>query len=270
MASFPQTVKRGIRLTRLALHLARGVLIAAFLFPLQSAERRKREIEHWSLGLLHALNVRLFLHGKPPGYGGRPLMLVANHVSWLDIFAIDAVVPSRFIAKSEVRRWPLLGWLSTRAGTVYIERARRHDTGRINDVVGELLEAGEVMAVFPEGTTTDGTRVLKFHASLLEPALAAGALVQPVAIWYDRSDGTPCTEAAYDSGKTLWSTLMGITGQHEVLAHVCFLEPIVPEGRHRRDIAAEAREAIADLLFPKAASVTPEPPEVERVPAGWR
>ena len=102
--------------------------------------------------LLDILCVRLFLHGKPPAYETRPLMLVANHVSWLDIFAINAIVPVRFVAKSEVRSWPFIGWLCARAGTLFIRRARPHDTARINDVVAKALRAGDVFAVFPEGT----------------------------------------------------------------------------------------------------------------------
>lgn len=246
-----QWIKRWIRVSRLAFHVLRGLAISAFLFPLQSSERRKREIEHWSVNLLNLLNVRLFLHGKPPVYGSRPLMVVANHVSWLDIFAINAIVPSRFIAKSEVRAWPIFGWLTARSGTVFIERAKRQDTARVNHLIAGALGAGDVFAVFPEGTTTDGSTVLKFHASLLEPAVEAGAAVQPVAIRYERSDGTLCTEAAYAGGRSLWDVLMAMTSQHEILAHVCFLDPIVPDARHRRHIAEEARTAILLTLFPE-------------------
>jgi len=203
-----QWIKRWIRITRFVLHILRGLAIALLLFPLQSGERRKREVEHWSLSLLNLLNVRLFLHGMPPAYGSRPLMIVSNHVSWLDIFAINAIVPSRFVAKSEVRAWPLLGWLSARTGTVFIERARRHDTGRVNREVAAALRAGDVFVIFPEGTTTDGSTVQKFHASLLEPALEAGAAIQPVALRFERSDGTLCTEAAYNGGRSVWDTLM--------------------------------------------------------------
>ena len=243
-----QSLKRWTRVTRLALHVLRGLATSAFLFPLQSSQRRKREIEHWSLDLLNILNVRLFLHGKPPAYGARPLVIVANHVSWLDIFAINAIVPARFVAKSEVRAWPVMGWLSARAGTIFIERARRHDTVRVNHVVASALRAGDVFAVFPEGTTTDGSTLLKFHASLLEPALEAAALIQPVALRFERSDGTLCTEAAYTEGKSVWGTLMAMTSQHEIRAHVCFLEPLAAEGRHRRDVAGAAREAILRTL----------------------
>ena len=247
-----QRIRRWTRITRVALHVARGVLIAGLLFPLQSIERRKREVEHWSLQLLSILGVRLFLHGMPPVLGERPLMLVANHVSWLDIFAINAIVPARFVAKAEVRRWPVVGWLSARAGTLFIERARRQDTGRINEAVGAALAAGDVFAVFPEGTTTDGSTLLKFHASLLEPALAAGAAILPVALRFERSDGTLCTECAYDGDKSVWQTLMGMTRQREILAHVCFLDPLYPEDRHRRDLARESRDAILLTLFPEA------------------
>ena len=246
-----QWIKRWIRISRLTLHVLRGLATCAFLFPLQSGERRKREVEHWSLNLLNILNVRLFLHGKPPAYGSRPLMVVANHVSWLDIFAINAIVPSRFVSKAEVRAWPVFGWLSMRSGTVFIERARRHDTLRVNHLIAAALRAGDVFAVFPEGTTTDGSTVLKFHASLLEPAIEAEAAVQPVALRYERSDATLCTEAAYTNGKSLWDVLMGMTSQHEILAHVCFLDPIVPEARHRREIAEEAHDAIRRTLFPE-------------------
>ena len=246
-----QWLRRWTRLVRFGLHLARGLSIAAFLFPLQSKERRKREIEHWSIKLLTLLNIRLFLHGSPPPYGVCPLMLVSNHVSWLDIFAINAIVPSRFVAKSEVRSWPFIGWLCARGGTLFIHRNRRHDTARVNTLVVEALQAGEVFAVFPEGTTSDGSTMFKFHSSLLEPALEAEAAIQPIALWYDRSDGTLCTEVAYDGDRSLWNVLMGVTSQREILAHVGFLDPIIVGDRLRHDIAREAHDAILLTLFPQ-------------------
>jgi 1-acyl-sn-glycerol-3-phosphate acyltransferase len=247
-----QSLRRWVRVGRLALHLARGVLIAALLFPFHNAERRRREIQRWSRKLLALLAVRLSVHGTPPSKSVRPLMLVSNHVSWLDIFAIDAVVPSRFVAKSEVRSWPVMGWLCERVGTLFIERARRHDTVRINHAAGDALRAGDVFAVFPEGTTTDGSTVLKFHASLLAPALEAGAAIQPVALRFERTDGSLCTEAAYDGEKSLWDALMGITSEREIVARVWFLPPIAPEQSHRRDLARAARDAILLTLFPRA------------------
>lgn len=179
-------------------------------------------------------------------------MLVANHVSWLDIFAINAVVPARFVAKAEIRSWPLIGWLCAQAGTIFIRQSRRHDTVRVNVAVSAALTAGDVFAVFPEGTTSDGSDVRKFHSSLLEPALAARAAVQPVAIRFERQDGSLCSEVAYDGDTTLWGTVRAMTTQPSIAAHLWFLPPVTASGRHRRELAVDARETIIRTLFPAA------------------
>ena len=235
-------MRRWLRIARLALHVARGLLTAAFFFPFQTQAWRNREIRRWARRLLATAEVRLHVHGEIDE--ARPLMLIANHVSWLDIFAIQSVLPVRFVAKTETRRWPFVGWLSAKAGTFFIDQARRRDTHRINGLVAESLRNGDVFAIFPEGTTTDGSRLLKFHASLLAPALEVGATVQPVAIRYEREDGTLCTEAAFDGERSLWDTVIGITGQPRVHVFVWFLQPLASGGRHRRDLVEDAREAI--------------------------
>jgi 1-acyl-sn-glycerol-3-phosphate acyltransferase len=178
-------------------------------------------------------------------------MIVANHVSWVDIFAINAVVPVRFVAKAQVRRWPLVGWLSARAGTIFIDRGRRQDTLRVNALISQALRAGELFAVFPEGTTSDGSTLLKFHSSLLEPALEAGAAVQPVALRYEREDGSLCTEAAYDGTRSAWDALIGIVSQRSVIVHVCMLRPIMPGVHNRRALALHAWDAIHRTLHPE-------------------
>ena len=132
-------------------------------------------------------------------------------------------MPVRFVGKAEIRKWPLVGWLCARAGTLFIHRARRQDTLRVNEVVAGALRNGDVFAVFPEGTTTDGSIVLKFHSSLLQPALEARAVLQPVALRYEREDGSLCTEAAYDGPKSVWDALTGIVSQRSVIVHVCLL-----------------------------------------------
>ena len=239
-------MRRWLRIARLALHVARGLLIAAFFFPFERPAQRRREIRRWAKGVLAIVAVRVHVHGKVARV--RPLMLVANHVSWLDIFAIQSVQPVRFVAKSETRAWPLVGWLSARGGTLFIDQARRRDTHRISALVAELLCEGEVFAIFPEGKTTDGSRLLKFHASLLAPALAVGAAVQPVAIRFQREDGTLCTEAAFDGERSLWDTVLGITSQRRIDAHVSFAEPLTNDAGHRRELAAGAREVIRRTL----------------------
>ncbi|HEY0337193.1 MAG TPA: lysophospholipid acyltransferase family protein [Burkholderiales bacterium] len=241
---------RLLRITRLALHLVRGLATAAFVFPFQTPQARNNTIRRWSARLLTGLAVRLHVHGRP--HSEAPLMLVANHVSWLDIFAINSVLPARFVAKSEIRHWPLLGWLAERSGTLFIERARRRDTARINTEVSAALLAGDVFAVFPEGTTTDGSTVLKFHSALLAPAVTADAAVQPVAIRFERADGSLCVEAAYDGDKSFWDALRGMTTQRAIDAHVWFLSSVSHAQQHRRNVATDVRNAIVLTLSPEA------------------
>src|SRR5262245_47992084 len=118
---------RAYRLIRLSLHLVYGCAVAGVVFPFVDNQRELRIIKRWSRQLLAILCVRLEVHGRPPG-GHHPTVIVANHVSWLNIWVIHAVTPVRFVAKSDVRRWPLIGWLTARAGTIYIERNKRSDT----------------------------------------------------------------------------------------------------------------------------------------------
>lgn len=240
--------RRSVRITRVALHLLAGVLTIAFAFPFYSPSRRRAAIRRWSGKMLRIVGVRLHVHGQPPRAGGKPALLVANHVSWLDIYVINAVSPVRFIAKSEIRGWPVIGWLSMKTGTLFIERARRRDTARITGLVADALLAGDVCAVFPEGTTSDGRRVLPFHSSLLQPALIADATVFPVALRFERPDATLCTEAAYDGDKSLWQTLLSIAAQPVIHAHVWFLDPVHGGGAHRRTLAQSTHQAIARHL----------------------
>lgn len=241
---------RGMRLARLTLHLLHGMLTAATVFPFYSPSRRRIAVKRWSHSLLRILGVRLHAHGVPPHRHAQPVMLVANHVSWLDIYAINAVMPARFVAKSEVRAWPVIGWLSTKAGTLYIDRTRRHDTARINREIAGAMLGGDAVAVFPEGTTTDGSQVLRFHSSLLQPALLAGACVHPVALRFERGDGSLCVEAAYDGDKSLWGTLRLIIAEPAIHVHVRFLEALPAGAAHRRALAQLAHDAIAACLNP--------------------
>ncbi len=238
---------RGLRLARLALHLMQGMLTIAVLFPFYSPARRNDAVKRWSQSLLNMLGVVLHVHGKIPRGRAQPAMLVANHVSWLDIYAINAAMPVRFVAKSEVRRWPVIGWLSANTGTLFIKRARRHDTARINHEIVAAMRNGDVVAVFPEGTTSDGSGVLRFHSSLLQPALLAQARVHPVALRFECDDGSLCVDAAYCGDKSLWDTLLLILAQPMIHARVWFLEPL-SDPMDRRALGEAAHRVIADHL----------------------
>lgn len=240
-------VTRGLRLARIVLHLLHGLLTATLFFPFFSRARCRQEIRTWSGVLLRILGLRVHVHGTPARV--RPLMLVANHVSWLDIFALNSVNPVRFVAKSEIRRWPVIGWLSARTGTLFIKRGRRSDTARVNGLIAEAMLEDDVVAVFPEGTTTDGAQVLRFHSSLLQPALIADAAVQPVALRFAHKDGSLCIDAAYDGDKSLWQSLLQIIARQEMDAHLHFLPLLAKDVPHRRALADAAHSAIASRLI---------------------
>lgn len=240
------TVTRGLRLSHVFVHLLRGLLIVALLFPFFSRARCRQEIRRWSAALMHILGVQVYVHDAP--VRARPLMLVSNHVSWLDIFALNSAIPMRFVAKSEIRRWPFIGWLSAKTGTLFIERGRRSDTARVNRLIAEAMLEGDVVAVFPEGTTTDGRQILRFHSSLLQPALIAGAVVQPVALRFTHLDGSLCTDAAFDGDKTLWQSMQQIIALSRIEAHLHFLPLLSGDMPHRRALADAAQAAIASRL----------------------
>jgi 1-acyl-sn-glycerol-3-phosphate acyltransferase len=143
-------------------------------------------------GLARALGIRIICHGRP----ARPsrVLFVSNHVSWADIPVLGARIRAAFVAKSEVGGWGMVGWLATLARTVYVERARRSSTGEQRDVIADRLARGDSLILFPEGTNSDGTRVLPFKTSLF--AVADGhddVLIQPVTIAYTRVNGLPVT-----------------------------------------------------------------------------
>ena len=241
----PRGLRTGLRLARTGTHLLSAALVVGFVYPCVTETLRLRLRQRWSRALLDILGLRLAVDGAVTSGGA---LLVANHVSWLDIFAINAAVPTRFVAKSEVRAWPLVGWLCVKADTLFIERERRRDLARIDELLAQALRQRAGMGVFLEGTTSDGSEVLPFHSSLLRPAQAVNVPIYPVAIQYRRRDGSLCTEAAYDGDKTLLDSVRLMLTQHEIYAHVHFLPPLTPNGMHRRELAQHLRAAIIARL----------------------
>src|SRR5579871_3432168 len=166
--------RRLSRVMRTLWHVGCGVVIVRWRFPGIGAAAQRAEIERWSLRLLRILGAELRLHGAPAAWAGS--VLITNHSSWLDIFALLATVPVRLVAKSEIRRWPVLGRLATGAGTLYIERGRGRHAHRTNHVIAQALRGGQTIGIFPEGTTSEGDVLLPFHAALFQPAVDAQAV----------------------------------------------------------------------------------------------
>ncbi len=168
------------RIARLLLHGVHGLAVIRLRFDAYGAAQRHARIQWWSAKLLRLIGITLHIKGTPrPG----AKLIVANHVSWLDIAAIHAVIPeAHFVSKSDVKHWPLIGRLVTGAGTLYIEREKKRDALRVVHQMADALKAGDSVAVFPEGTTGDGRTLLPFHANLLQAAVATETPVQPVVL----------------------------------------------------------------------------------------
>ena len=193
-------------------------------------------------GVLAALGIRLDIdlaHAQPGA------LVVANHISWIDIFVINAALPSAFVSKEEVRHWPLIGWLAARSETVFLRRGSRGHAKVINGQIAGILGQGNYVAVFPEGTTTDGTHLLHFHAALIQPALAVGRPVLPVAISYWEADGSRSLAPAYVGDVSLLQSTQAIVRCRRLVARVVTCPVLGLAGEDRRQVAAAAREAIS-------------------------
>ena len=213
-----------------------------FVYPLRSPLQRQHIRQRWSSRLLAIVGLRLEHEGERVQPG---CLLVANHVSWLDIFVVNALAPAAFVSKAEVRNWPLIGVLAARNETVFLMRGSRGHARIINAEVGAILDAGRNVALFPEGTTTDGSHVLHFHAALLQPAVESGHSVQPVAISYLDAQGRHSLAPAYAGDTSLIECLMAIVGSRALIASVSVGSPLPTcNGLHRKEVARQARETI--------------------------
>lgn len=239
---------QGFRLARLGLHIAQGLITAALVFPLANRDWRERLIQNWSAGLLKVLNVAVVVHGQVPDHRVRSAMFVSNHITWMDIWALNGVRPMRFIAKQEIRTWPLVGWLAKQGGTLFIERTRRQDTGRITRTATQALRDGDCLCIFPEGTTTDGTEVRQFKTSLLQPPINAGAMLWPLSIHYPLPNGGINTAIAYWADVTMMQSLKEVLKQHQIKVELRFGTPLSTKGQDRRTLARQSREIIVALL----------------------
>lgn len=241
-----KTLRAAWRALRAIAHVVRGLWIIRTEFGRLTPAQTQLVVREWSRGMLRIMGVELVVRGEVPTHG--PLLVVANHLSWLDILVMNAAHPSRFVSKADVQRWPLLGSLITGAGTLYIERESRRDAMRVVHHVAERLQQRDVIAVFPEGTTGDGSVLLPFHANLFQAAIAARAPVLPVALRFDdRLTGKPHPGPVFVGDTTLvqsiWTTLCSPT----VRAVVRFGVPEHAEGRDRRAWALAARDEVQRL-----------------------
>ncbi|HEY8119499.1 MAG TPA: lysophospholipid acyltransferase family protein [Methylophilaceae bacterium] len=241
-------ITRIFRSTRLAIHTLYGFFIAGVILPRVNTRRRKWWISRWCKQLLAILNIRVIVHGTLPGEDVTGTMFVANHVSWTDIHALNSVHAVRFVAKSEIRGWPVFGWFAEKVDTLFTERTRRQDAGRMVEITANSLRAGDCLCFFPEGTTSDGTQILPFKGSLMQAAINAEAKIWPVSIRYTNTDGSPNIEMAYFGEMSLLESMQQVIAQHSPVVELHFAAPIPAKGYERRDLSILAKHTIAKRL----------------------
>jgi 1-acyl-sn-glycerol-3-phosphate acyltransferase len=215
-------------------------------FPRLTPAERTRQVQAWARTLLIRLDVELKIVGTPPRAG--PLLLVSNHISWVDILVFHATCHCRFVAKADVKRWPLIGTLATGAGTLYVQRESRRDAMRIVRDMEQVFREGDILVVFPEGTTGDGDSVLPFHANLIQAAISADAPVQAVAIRYlDARSGRPSQAVSYMGDQSLVNSIWRTLSARELCAVVSFGAVQRADGRDRRGWVQELRREIVAM-----------------------
>ncbi|MYM23356.1 1-acyl-sn-glycerol-3-phosphate acyltransferase [Duganella sp. FT135W] len=235
------------RLARVMLHVFKGMAICAVVFPWIGLEKRNGHIRRWSTRLLRICNVTV-----EQAAGSAPVLehcaVVANHVSWLDIFVVHSLHPSHFVAKAEIRSWPLAGWLAEKAGTVFIARGNRRDLRHIFKGLVTSLEKGERVAFFPEGTTAPQGSLLPFHANLFEAAIDAKVPVQPYALTYEDASGASHPSVDFIGETSFAESIILILNGPPVKAKLMILPPMDTIGAHRRDLAEASHKVVAAAL----------------------
>ncbi|SOZ13922.1 Phospholipid/glycerol acyltransferase; 1-ACYL-SN-GLYCEROL-3-PHOSPHATE ACYLTRANSFERASE TRANSMEMBRANE PROTEIN [Cupriavidus taiwanensis] len=242
-----------LRKTALVLHLLRGLLTCALLFPWLGVRSREWHIRRWSRRLLRICGVEVEVvdatGAAHTGAARQGAMVVSNHISWLDIYVIHSWQPVRFVAKSEIRSWPLIGWLCDKTGTIFIERARKRDAHRVLHDITDVMLQGDLVGVFPEGTTTDGTSVLPFHANLMQAPISGGLPVQPLGLSYlDKATGQLSLAPAYIGELSLLQSLDAVLKAAPITARLVLAPPLDSATANRRELAEEARQTVVKYV----------------------
>lgn len=219
-------------------------MIAAIAFPWLAKRKQLWVKARWSRQLLETMGVRIATGGPAPTHG----LLVANHISWLDIFAINAVAPTTFLSKDDVLHWPVIGWLSKQVGTLFLERGSRAAAQRAREHLVEELRRGALVGIFPEGTTGFGNAVMPFHAALFQSAIDAEATVVPALLRYSDRAGLPSLAAAYVGDTSLWECVRSILKASGLMVRVDFLPAVVTAGADRRHLAHHSHQLISHAL----------------------
>jgi len=234
------------RLLRSVMHVLHGLAIVLLRFRALDITRRQALIQWWSAKTLRLMGISMRVEGALESGG---VLLAANHVSWLDITALHAVVPqARFVSKAAIQSWPLLSHLADAAGTLYLERERKRDALRVVHLVAQALSEGQTVAVFPEGTTSDGHALLPFHANLFEAAIATATKVQPIALRFSDARERVSPAVEFVGATTLVESLWRVACAEGLVVHLTLLPARAGVDAQRRALAQSLREDIAAQL----------------------
>ena len=238
------TPAEGLRVgVRLAVTM--GILLVAVLTaPWSCGQARARWLRTLSRATLRAVGVSVRQTGVSDLAQCSGTLVVANHISWIDVLALLALTPARLVAKKEVADWPLVGMLARRAGTLFLDRAGLRELPGTVSTLASTLREGECVAVFPEGTTWCGAAAGRFHHAVFQAAVDAGASVLPIAITFRLADGSPARTAAFVGAQTLLNSILRVLRTPGLSCELTVL-PVLAPGEDRRTLARAAERAIS-------------------------
>ncbi|CAN5176734.1 lysophospholipid acyltransferase family protein [soil metagenome] len=234
------------RLLRCVAHIFHGLGIVLFRFGALDAAGRHARVGAWSAQMLRVMGIAMQVEGRVQAGG---VLLAANHVSWLDITALHAVVPqARFVSKADIQSWPLISRLADAADTLYLHRERKRDALRVVHLVAQALGEGQAVAVFPEGTTSDGRALLPFHANLFQAAIVTSTPVQPIALRFSDAHQPISPAVEFIGATTLVESLWRVACAEGLVAHITLLPARASAQVERRVLAQTLRDDIAAQL----------------------
>ena len=252
-----KSLRRILRLSRLAFHVLNGVWLTglcAGVLRLSSDGAFYRRLIAWWLGKIpRILGIEVSVFGQP---STQAVLMVANHISWLDIALLGGAAQPRFLSKAEVRHWPVIGWLAAKSGTLFITRGKAGAAAEAATTIAAALKAQRSVLLFPEGTTSTGDDVCTYHARLFAPALDANVPVQAVVLRYPRADGLTNPLVPYVDEQSLWANLQGLLDAQGIRAEIHFLPLIAPQNGERKRIANQCEQQTRAVI--QAASLDKE------------
>lgn len=246
-------VRRLVRIPLLALHVVAGVIVISLCAGLDRLTGRtlhqgiaRPAQRFWSWSICRLLGIRIRWEGRP--LADPPVLVASNHISWLDILVISARYRVSFLSKEEVRRWPGVGFVATRLGTLYIRRGEHNAATSTIRGMSERLRAGFRVVFFPEGTTSRGHGLLPLRPRLFQAAIDAQAPVQPLVIRYLNGDGSRNANAPFVDQQNMITQVLRLAGESGVHAVVWGGRPVSSRERGRNQLAMAMREQMEPVL----------------------